>query len=87
MPYSIIVTNSARKQLLKLPALIQQRIAEAIDALAEIPRPHGFEPIKGLSDTFRIRVGDYRVIYALRDEELLVLVIRVGHRRDIYRKR
>jgi mRNA interferase RelE/StbE len=87
MPYTIIVTNPARKQLLKLPATMQERIAEAIDALAEIPRPHGVEPLKGLLDTYRIRVGDYRVIYALHDEELLILVIRVGHRRAIYRKR
>jgi len=86
MSYSIIVTNPARKQLLKLPTGVQKRIQEAIDVLEVTPRPYGIESIKGLSDTYRIRVGDYRIIYAIHDEELLILIIRVAHRREVYRK-
>ena len=85
MRYRIIITNPAHKQLLKLPLNIQIRVEQAIDALADTPRPHGVESLKGLPDAYRIRVGDYRIIYTVRDDELLILVIRVGHRREIYR--
>jgi mRNA interferase RelE/StbE len=62
-------------------------VAAAIDALACEPRPPGARELTGTSDTYRIRVGDYCVIYEVTDDVLIVSVIRIGHRRDVYRKR
>ena len=61
------------------------RVARRIDGLADNPRPPGVEKLKGAEGLWRVRVGDYRVIYTVRDEVLLVLVIRIGHRREVYR--
>ena len=79
------IDRPAQKQLAKLPREVGGRIVREIDALADDPRPPSCEPVKGEADTYRIRVGDYRVVYQVRDDVLLVLVIRVGHRRDVYR--
>jgi len=62
------------------------RLARKIDALAENPRPPGAEKLKGAKDLWRVRAGDYRVLYTIRDDVLVVLVIRVGHRREVYRR-
>jgi len=56
-----------------------------IDALADGPRPAGAKKLKGGGELWRIRVGDYRIVYAVRDRILLVLVVRVAHRREVYR--
>jgi mRNA interferase RelE/StbE len=64
----------------------QVRIAHAIDSLADDPRPRGAVKLAGDQDFYRIRAGDYRIIYSITDEKLIVLVIAVGHRRDIYRR-
>ena len=69
----------------KLPRQVQVRVAPAIDALADEPRPAGVEKMKDRDDEYRIRVGDYQVIYEIRDQELLVKIVRLGHRGDIYR--
>lgn len=69
----------------RLHKAIQTRIVERIDGLAEEPRPPGATNVVGASDTYRIRVGDYRIVYEIQDAVLVVLVIRVGHRRDVYR--
>jgi mRNA interferase RelE/StbE len=87
MTYQIEVIRTAVKQLAKLPRRDQRRIRDAIDELAEAPRPTGAKKLVGSDFTWRLRVGDYRVIYEIRDERLLVLVICIGHRRDIYRSR
>jgi len=68
-----------------LPANIGVRLARAIDALAENPRPQGVEKRSGYEDRYRIREGDYRIVYTIRDTALIVLIVRVGHRKDIYR--
>ncbi|MGA2053356.1 MAG: type II toxin-antitoxin system RelE/ParE family toxin [Opitutales bacterium] len=60
-------------------------MGRAIDALLENPRPPGGKAMTGLDKTWRIRVGEYRVIYEVQDDRLVVLVIRVGHRGDVYR--
>ena len=83
--YRIRFAPSARRQLEDLPRKVQQRIAAHVDPLAVSPRPRGSIKLEGEDDLYRIRVGKYRVIYAIRDEELIVLVLRVGHRRDVYR--
>jgi len=63
---------------------LQKRLFAVIQSLAAIPRPAGVKAITGRQGFFRVRVGDYRIIYLVKDEELLVLVVRVGHRKDIY---
>jgi mRNA interferase RelE/StbE len=87
MRYRIEFTRPAAKALEKLPRAIQDRLAPKIDALAEDPRPHGVEKLAGKDDQYRIRVGDYRVVYTIRDDRLIVTVVRVANRRDVYRRR
>jgi mRNA interferase RelE/StbE len=74
----------AKRQLAKLHRTIQHRLQAKIDALSEIPRPDGYKKIQGFKNRYRIRVGDYRIIYEIHDDVLLVLIVKVGHRRDIY---
>jgi mRNA interferase RelE/StbE len=76
---------SAQRELLKLPAKIRVRVTDAIRSLQANPRPAGCKKLAGNADYCRIRVGDYRVLYEIRDRVLLVLVIKVGHRREVYR--
>jgi mRNA interferase RelE/StbE len=82
--YEVEIEASAAKQLLRLDRSEQRRITTAIRALATDPRPHGAVKLSG-SDGFRIRIGNYRVIYIVDDTVRIVTVTRVGHRRDIYR--
>jgi mRNA interferase RelE/StbE len=84
MKYKIIIAEPAIKALGKLPRKVQRQISEKIDALIDNPRPTGAEKLQG-TDLFRIRSGDYRVIYQIKDDVLIVLVVRIGHRKDIYR--
>ncbi len=83
--YTVEFKPSAARQLSKLLRPIQVKIAHAIDALSLNPRPHGVEKLGGQEDLFRIRVGDYRIIYLIKDDRLWILVLRVGHRKEIYR--
>jgi mRNA interferase RelE/StbE len=87
LAYSIGFKPSAAKTLAGLPRDARRRIAYRIDLLASAPRPHGSEKLTGMDGLFRIRVGDYRVIYLVRDDRLLVLVVAIGHRREIYRRK
>ena len=84
MTYSIQITSTAEKQLKRIGRPEQIRLRDAIRALAQEPRPHGFKKLKE-RDGYRIRVGAYRVIYDINDQVLRVLVFKVGHRRDVYR--
>ncbi|WP_406689230.1 type II toxin-antitoxin system RelE/ParE family toxin [Saccharopolyspora sp. ID03-671] len=86
MTYSVDVTNNAIKTLQKLDKQTRRRIQSAILQLEEDPRPPGAIALKGMKDHFRIRVGHYRVIYSIDDGHLMVLVIRVGHRREVYER-
>ena len=86
MAYNIVVTHPARKQLLKLPDTIATRIEKVIDKLADNPRPNGTEALKGMADTYRLRVADYRVVYTVQDDAVLILILKVAHRREVYRK-
>jgi mRNA interferase RelE/StbE len=87
MTYTVQIMASALKALGRLPRADQERIRDRIDALAFAQRPAGVAKMSGTEALYRIRVGDYRVVYQVRDEALLVLVIRVGHRKDVYRQR
>ncbi len=85
--YQIIFSPQARRSLRKLPPNTQQRVNDNILALAENPRPPGVKALQGSRGLLRLRVGDYRVIYRIEDRQLIVVVVQVGHRRDIYRQR
>ena len=85
MAYKVVITPAAKRDIASLDKAVQQRVKTVIDRLAEEPRPFGVVKLAGEKDAYRIRVGDYRVIYDIRDKKLLVLVIEVGHRGDIYR--
>ena len=82
--YRLLIKPSAVKELEALPRKDRQRVVSRIQGLARTPRPPGCEKLSG-SDRYRIRQGDYRIIYSIEDVELVVLVVRVGHRRDVYR--
>ncbi len=85
MPYSVAFVPSAADSLRKLPAKTRGRVAAKIDALQVEPRPPGVEKLSGQDELYRIRSGRYRVIYRITDEVLEVLIVRIGHRRDVYR--
>jgi mRNA interferase RelE/StbE len=85
MTHRIEFKPSARKEFLDLPADKQKRLAKAIDKLAETPRPAGVEKMAGSANDYRIRVGDYRIIYEVQDEILLIMVLKIAHRREVYR--
>ena len=82
--YQVVLSKRAEKDLQKLPAAIVERIIPILISLEENPRPAGCKKLKGYSDLWRIRIGDYRAIYAIEDVILLVDVRAVGNRKDIY---
>jgi len=82
--YCIEILRSAQKQLSKINRQDQDRIISSIESLANNPRPDGCKKLSG-RPAWRIRIGSYRVIYEIQDEKLIVLVVRIGHRREIYR--
>lgn len=84
MKYTVRLDRSPQKFLDVLHGDIYTRIISALHALADDPRPHGVKKLKGYRDYWRIRVGDYRIIYTIQDDRLLVIVIRIGHRREVY---
>jgi mRNA interferase RelE/StbE len=86
MAYGVILKPSAARELRKLAKPIQRRIGKKIDELAENPRPPDAKALAGGEGFLRVRAGEYRVVYTVRDRALIVLVVRIGHRRDIYRK-
>jgi mRNA interferase RelE/StbE len=86
MRYEIRLSKLAAKQFRALSAPVQLRLKARIDALSLDPGPHGAKALKGVTGLFRIREGDYRVIYQVRDTELLVLVVKIGDRKTIYRR-
>lgn len=85
MAYAVTVRDSARRQISDLSRELQRRVLTKIDALAVQPRPSGSLKLAGHENLYRIRVGDYRVIYEIHDVRLVVLVVVVGHRRESYR--
>jgi mRNA interferase RelE/StbE len=85
MPYQIIIEKTAQKDILKINRSAQITITQAISLLADEPRPTGCIKLKG-REAWRIRVGDYRVIYEINDKILIVKVVTVSHRRDVYKK-
>lgn len=85
MVYEIRIRPSAARSLRRLDGEMKSRIGEAIDGLSTNPRPSGCKKLAGSEGVYRIRVGHYRVLYQVKDRELIVLVVAVGHRREVYR--
>ena len=83
--YSVQLAPSAERDLVALDKPVQRRVAARIDALAENPRPVGVAKLQGEANAWRIRVGDYRILYTIEDRRLVVLVIKIGRRREAYR--
>lgn len=84
MSYHLKLSRTAEKQLAKIESKDRVRLVTSVRELSSNPRPHGAIKLSN-RDAWRIRVGSYRVIYEIKDQELLVLIIEVGHRGDIYR--
>lgn len=87
MTYSVTVAPAAERQLRKFDPQVRRRVHAAIELLAENPRPPAATQLVGGAGEWRVRTGDYRIIYEIKDDHLIVLVLRVGHRRDIYENR
>jgi len=85
LAYRIEFTPRADSQFRGLDKSVQRRLGQRIDSLAENPRPQGVKKLAGEGDFYRVRVGDYRIVYQIRDKSLLVVIVRLGHRLEVYR--
>jgi mRNA interferase RelE/StbE len=83
--YKIVFTSSAEKELVKLPQKDGDIIFEKIEKLAINPRPVGVKKLENKIGLWRVRIGNYRVVYSISDKQLLIEIIRIAHRKDIYR--
>ena len=86
MRYRVEFARPAARQFEGLPKQVQVRLKPRIESLKDNPRPHGAKKLTGEEELYRLRVGDYRVIYQIQDKVLLVLVVKVGNRKEVYRK-
>ena len=84
MSYEVFIKPAAQRQLKKLPRAVQADLIALIERLTDDPRPPGCKKLRGRQNQYRIRLGDYRVIYSVEDMALVIRVLKVGHRRDIY---
>jgi mRNA interferase RelE/StbE len=83
--YSLRIKRSAEKELKKLPAGDLRRVVDRIHDLAQQPRPSGCEKLSGEAERYRVRQGDYRIVYGIDDAARLIEVVKIGHRREVYR--
>ncbi len=83
--YKIFIKSSAAKELKRLSKKDVQRITSKIQSLSKEPRPHGFEKLSS-QERYRIRQGNYRIIYSIEDDKLIVYVFKIAHRRGVYKK-
>jgi mRNA interferase RelE/StbE len=83
--YSVEISRTAEKQIAALGKVDQVRVIRAIAALAAEPRPHGCRKLEGYDSTYRIRLGRFRILYDLLDRRAIVVVLKVGQRKDVYR--
>lgn len=85
MSYSVLISSAAKRAITKLPVVVRTRVDKAILSLSDNPRPRGCTKLAGTSNGWRIRVGDWRILYTIEDDRLIVLVVDVGHRGEVYR--
>ncbi len=83
--YTVIVVGAVRRQLRRISQTDKKRILNKIENLGTNPRPHGYKQLTGEENLFRVRVGDYRIIYEIHEKILVVTVLKVGNRREVYR--
>jgi mRNA interferase RelE/StbE len=83
--YNLEIAPAAERQIAGLEKPLRARVLEKLDELERNPRPRGVEKLKGVEGLYRVRVGDYRLVYEIQDRILRVLVLRVAHRREVYR--
>jgi len=83
--YAVEVTPAASRQIRKLDRNTQKRVLARIEKLEEDPRPRDASKLQSPEELYRVRVGDFRIVYQVEDDRLLVLIVRVGNRREIYR--
>ena len=83
--YRIEWKRSAVKELQSLPPEVVRRILSVVERLADSPAPHGAIKLTGFEQTYRVRVGDYRIVYSIYQVQLVIEIVRVAHRRDVYR--
>jgi len=86
MKYEILMTSQPRKAFLSLPESVQKRIDRALLSLVSNPLPDGCVKLSGEDNLYRIRVGSYRILYQVRKKQLIILVVKIAHRREAYRK-
>jgi len=86
MAYEVVILQSARKDLLALDKPIRERVGQVIGKLGADPRPAGAVTVIGQPGALRVRAGDYRVVYQVDDDRLVVEVLKIGHRSKIYRR-
>ncbi len=91
MPYKIVITSSAEREIKKLPANIQDEIFEEIESLKNNPRPYGYKKLNNfkvpslqLKPLYRVRTGGYRIVYAIQDDIITITIAKVGNRKEIY---
>ena len=82
--YSIEIKKSAAREIEALPLRARRQVVERIGFLADDPRPRGCEKLVG-GERYRVRQGDYRIVYSVEDARLIVWIVKIGHRRDVYR--
>lgn len=84
MSYEILIQPAAQRQLKKLPLAVQKDLVVLIEQLSQEPRPLCCKKLKGRHNQYRVRLGDYRIVYSIEEMALIIRVIKVGHRRDVY---
>jgi len=85
MKHTVVITRSPQKALDRLESDMYARITRKLEELEDNPRPMGVEKLSGREDLYRVRVGDWRIVYAIQDQKLIILVVKVAHRREVYR--
>jgi mRNA interferase RelE/StbE len=84
MDWQVQIERKAQKTLDKIPNPYKSNIIETINDLADQPRPHNCKKLKGFAGLWRVRVGSYRVVYQIHDDKYIILIVRIGHRSDVY---
>jgi mRNA interferase RelE/StbE len=85
--YKVSIKNSALKEIQQIPKPFRIKIIETIDSLAVNPRPSGVKKLENFKNSYRVRVGQYRIVYEIEDRQLLIEVIKVANRKEVYRNK